>query len=211
MRQASGMSPVSQALVRRAERRPEPAFERLLAAARARFAGDGYAATSLDAVAADAGVTKGSLYHHFAGKAELFEAVFEQESSALCDEVARVVAGREDPWQAAYAGVAAFLDAAQDPAVQRIMLLDAPSVLGWERVREIEAHYGLALVRAAVERLVGAGELGDHDSVALAHLLFGALTEGALLIARADDAATARASVEREVRRLLDGLGRRAR
>jgi AcrR family transcriptional regulator len=200
------MPPVSDALRRRGDRDPEPAFERLLGAAADLFGREGFAAASLDAVAAAAGVTKGSLYHHFNGKADLFEAVFEREAAGQAERVGAIAARKRDPWQVAYAGVRAFLDESQQPAVQRIMLVDGPSVLGWDRVREIEAEYGLALIKAVLGQLMATGQIRRHDVDVLAHLLFGALTEGALLIARADDPVAAVRTVERELRRMIDGL-----
>jgi AcrR family transcriptional regulator len=184
----------------------EPSFERLLRAARELFATAGYAGTSLEAVCAAAGVTKGSLYHHFDGKAELFEAVFAREAATLSAHVAEQAARGSGPWEVADAGVRAFLDVSQDPAVQRIMLLDGLSVLGWERMREIEADHGLALIKAVIAALAEAGEIRDHDVDVLAHLLFGALVEGGLMMARADDAEAARRTVERELRGLIEGL-----
>lgn len=202
------MPPVSKALRRRQESEREPAFERLLRAGAELFAREGYASASLEAVAAAAGVTKGSLYHHFGGKADLFEAVFERQAAELSERVGALAARRRDPWQVAYAGVRGFLDESQEAAVQRIMLVDGPSVLGWDRVREIEAEYGLALIRAVIGRLADEGEIDRHDPEVLSHLLFGALTEGALLIARASDAGAERRRVERELRALIDGLRR---
>jgi AcrR family transcriptional regulator len=204
------MPPVSKALRRRDEREREPAFERLLRAGSDLFAREGFVSASLDAVAAAAGVTKGSLYHHFGGKAELFEAVFERQASELSERVGAVAARKRDPWQVAYAGVRAFLDESQRAEVQRIMLVDGPSVLGWDRVREIEAEYGLALIKTVVGRLIAEERIEWHDPDVLAHLLFGALTEGALLIARAPDPAAERRRVERELRALIDGLAARA-
>jgi AcrR family transcriptional regulator len=200
------MPPASEALRRRGGQPLEPTFDRLLRAGRDRFSKDGFAATSLDAVAAAGGVTKGSLYHHFGGKKDLFEAGFEEEARRVCEQVAQVVARQRDPWEGAYAGVRAFLKAAQDPAVQRIMFLDAPSVLGWARVREIDAEYGLALVKLALEQLIATGQMRRQDVEVLSHLLFAALLEGAQLIAWAENQATARRKVEREVRQLLDAL-----
>jgi AcrR family transcriptional regulator len=199
------MPPVSAAL-RRRQRDAEPAFERLLRAGAELFAREGFAAASLDAVASAAGVTKGSLYHHFEGKADLFEAVFERQAARLSEHVGATASRKRDPWEVAYAGVRAFLHESQDPAVQRIMLIDGPSVLGWDRVREIEAEYGLALIKSVLEQLIAGARIRRHDVDVLAHLLFGALTEGALLIARAEDGALARRTVERELRRLIDGL-----
>ncbi|HEX8053579.1 MAG TPA: TetR/AcrR family transcriptional regulator [Thermoleophilaceae bacterium] len=200
------MAPISDAL-RRGEAAAGPALDRLIAAGREHFGRDGYAGTSLDAVVAAAGVTKGSLYHHFKGKADLFEAVFRQRAAELSEQVAAASLPERDPWQAAYAGVRAYLDGSQEAAVERIMLLDGPSVLGWERVREIEAEYGLALIKTSIGRLVDAGEIRRPDVDVLAHLLFGAITEGVLLVTRSPDPSAARRTVEREIRRLVDGLG----
>jgi hypothetical protein len=86
------------------------------------------------------------------------------------------------------------------------MFLDAPSVLGWARVREIDAEYGLALVRLALEQLMATGQIRRQDPDVLSHLLFGALLEGAQLIARAENPVAARRKVERELRQLLAGL-----
>src|SRR6516164_3359363 len=110
----------------------------LLATARAMFAERGYAAVGTEEIVRSAGVTRGALYHHFAGKAELFEAVYEDVERELVGTIAdSLMATATDPLQALHAGTRAFLEACEDPAVQRIAMIDAPSVLGWERWREI--------------------------------------------------------------------------
>src|SRR4051812_34393321 len=111
------MQPVSSALRRRTEQMVEPAFDRLMRAARAHFAEQGFGASSLDAIVADAGVTKGSLYHHFSSKTDLFEAVFEEQCRETCEEVAGVVAAELQPWDGVYLGLTKFLQAAQEPGV----------------------------------------------------------------------------------------------
>jgi AcrR family transcriptional regulator len=176
----------------------------LTAAARELFATEGYAGASLEAVVRACGVTKGALYHHFAGKREIFEAVFRAEEQRICDALAAAGASKSDPVDAMYAGCRTWLEVCLDPGVQRITLLDAPSVLGWERMREIEAEYGLALIKQGVRAAIAAGRMKRRDPDPLAHLLFGALCEGALFVARADDPAAARRSFEREIRTLLD-------
>lgn len=192
---------------RRTQReRSEATTGQLLAAARHLFATDGYAATSLDAVVAEAGVTKGAVYHHFRGKAELFEAVYEHEQARLSEELARAFGSKADPVEGAYAACRAFLDASMDQGVQRITLLDAPSALGWERMREIEAEYGLALIKSGIKAAIDAKRIARRDVDSLAHLLFGALCEGAMYVVRADDPALARRRFEREVKALLDAL-----
>ena len=62
--------------VSRAERQAQTR-ERLIAVAREMFLTDGYAATSLDKVALQAGFSKGAVYSNFAGKEELCMAVLD--------------------------------------------------------------------------------------------------------------------------------------
>jgi AcrR family transcriptional regulator len=189
---------------RRTQRQRSEATTRdLLEAARELFARDGYGATSLEAVAAEANVTKGALYHHFAGKRELFEAVFEEEERRLCAALADVHARHADPVEAAYQGCRAFLDASLDPAVQRITLIDAPSVLGWQRLREIEARYGLVMIKEGLHKAAVASGAPDRDVDPAAHLLFGALCEGAMFLATAEDPASAKRKLETELESLL--------
>jgi len=186
----------------------ESNLERLLAAGRRRFAEDGYAATSLDAVVTDAGVTRSTLHHHFESKVDLFGDVFEDEHAELARRTAEAAAAHDDPWEAAVAGLRAFLDALLDPAVQRITLVDAPGALGPQLMRELEAPYGLALVRHALERIRATGGLVDRETEPLAHLLFGAVGEAALYIARAEDQQAARDLMDGELSALLESLRR---
>jgi hypothetical protein len=111
-----------------------------------------------------------------------------------------------DPLQALQAGAQAFLDACEDPAVQRIALVDAPSVLGWEQWREIGMRYGFGLVQATVQAAMDAGLIEEQPVEALSHLLLGAIDEGAMLIARADDDGATRRQVGASVARFLDTL-----
>jgi AcrR family transcriptional regulator len=174
--------------------RTQATTARLVSTAREQFADRGYAGTSLESVAAAAGVTKGALYHHFRGKRELFEAVFVAEQQRLCEVIAAAGGLR--------AGMHAYLEACLDPGVQRITLLDALAVLGWERMRGIEADYGLRLLREGVARA-----LPERDAEAVAHLLFGALCEAPMFIARAGDQREALRRMTRELDGLLAALG----
>lgn len=125
----------------------------LIAAARELFGTQGYEGTSIDAILQAAGVARGALYHHFANKAELFDAVLDREAAAVA-EAARAV---DDPLDSLRAGCGAFLRLALDPAVQRITLLDSPAVVGWERWRELDEQHILGGLRAGVSRLADAG------------------------------------------------------
>ena len=178
----------------------------LSAAARQLFTERGYAATSTTEIVERAGVTRGALYHHFAAKDELFRAVFEQLEGEVTKHVAQEALTSADPLEQLRRGTRAYLDACIDPAVQRVVLLDGPSVLGWETWQEIEQRYGYGLVLAGVEAAIGAGLISALPVEPLAHVLFGALTEAGMVVARADEPRTARADMEAAMDRLLDGL-----
>jgi AcrR family transcriptional regulator len=185
--------------------RTEATTSALVDAGRELFAQDGYAATSLDAVVARAGVTKGALYHHFDGKRELFRAVLEREQARLAERLAGAFARKRDPWDGVQAGCRAFLEEVLDPELQRIMLIDGPGALGFAALRDTEAPT-LALLEAGLRRSMDAGRLGRRAVEPLAALLFGALCEAALSIARAGDQAAAQRAMAAELRRLFDGL-----
>ncbi|HMG26405.1 MAG TPA: TetR family transcriptional regulator, partial [Acidimicrobiia bacterium] len=114
----------------------------LLAAARELFTDRGYAATSTTEIVARAGVTRGALYHHFSAKHDLFRAVFEQLEAEVTDHVAQEALAGVDPLEQLRVGSRAYLDVCLDPAVQRVVLVEGPSVLGWETWQEIESRYG---------------------------------------------------------------------
>jgi AcrR family transcriptional regulator len=178
----------------------------LLTVARQLFTERGFAATSTTEIADQAGVTRGALYHHFAAKDDLFRAVFEQLETEIAEHVARDALAGADPLEQLRLGSRAFLDACLDPAVQRIVLLEGPGVLGWETWQEIEERYGYGLVAAGVEAVIAAGLVDAQPVGPLAHVLFGALSQAGLMVARADDPGAARAEMEAAMDRLLDGL-----
>ena len=178
----------------------------LIAAGRDLFASEGFAATGRDDIAERAGVTRGALYHHFASKEDLFRAVFEAVEHDLVETVARAAVKGRDPLDQLRRGCETFLDAASDPAVHRIVLVDAPSVLGWQEWRELDARFGLGLVSAGLQAAMAAGQIERQPVEPLAHLLLAALNEAAMLIGGAADHRKARRLVGATVRRLLDRL-----
>ena len=183
-----------------------PTRAQLMHVARTLFAERGYAGVGTEEIVAGANVTRGSLYHHFADKRALFRAVHEELEEGLVAQVGEQIAGIEDPWELAVAGVRAFLDACTDPALRQIALIDAPAVLGWEEWREIDARYGLALVEFGLRNGMDAGVFREQEVTPLAHLLIGAMTEAALMIANAADPDEARRTVEPALIALLEGL-----
>jgi AcrR family transcriptional regulator len=178
----------------------------LLQAARELFGAKGFAATGREEIVERAGVTRGALYHHFAGKEGLFRAVFELVEQDTIDDVARAAMLAPNPKQMLFLGCRAFLDATTDPAFQRIVLLDAPAVLGWDEWRRVDARYGLGLISHALEAAMDTHQIDRQPVEPLAHLLLAALNEAALYIAGSDDAGSARATVGDTIERLLDRL-----
>jgi AcrR family transcriptional regulator len=178
----------------------------LIAEGRRLFADRGYARIGTEEIVRAAGVTRGALYHHFDGKEDLFRAVYEDVERELVERVAAAATAVGDPLQALHAGVQAFLDACEDPAVERIALIDAPSVLGWEQWREIGMSYGFGLVQGTLAAAMDAGLIERQPVRSLAHLLLGAIDEAALLVARADDDGQTRREVGQALARHLDAL-----
>jgi AcrR family transcriptional regulator len=186
--------------------RSESTRAALLAAGRELFARRGYAAVGTEEIVRRAGVTRGALYHHFAGKRELFRAVCEALERELAEKIASGALADPDPIKALRSGAEMFLDACLEPEVQQITLIDAPSVLGWEAWREIGAEHGLGLVEAALTAAIEAGRIPPQPVRPLAHVLIGALDEAAMLVARAEDTRAARAEVGQTLDRLLEAL-----
>jgi AcrR family transcriptional regulator len=179
----------------------------LIGAARALFAERGYAGVGTEEIVQRAGVTRGALYHHFrAGKEALFRAVLVQISAETVRGIGQAASKSDDPWDELVLGCEAFLDACASPEVQRIVLIDAPSVLGWDVRRAIDADHGLGLLERALQAAMDAGRMRPASALALAHVLAGALDEAAMVVASADDPQAARDEMGVTLRRLLEGL-----
>ncbi|MEU6763228.1 TetR/AcrR family transcriptional regulator [Streptomyces sp. NPDC046853] len=178
----------------------------LIAAAQRLFGRDGYTTTSIVAVAAAAGVTKGAAYHHFDGKAALFHAVFVREQEQIAAELERAAAEEPDAWSALRRGCHRFLEHCLDPGFRRIVLLDAPAVLGWETVREIEYAHTLRVLTGGMRAAAAAGHIGEADLNVCCQMMFGALCEAGMLLARSPDPVAALASVTAQADRLLAAL-----
>ena len=180
----------------------------LIAVARRLFGAEGFAAVGAERVAQEAGMTRGALYHHFTDKADLFAAVLDQVEAEIALRVADSVAGF-DPADTAgmlLAGADACLDASTEPDLQRIVLLDGPSVLGWDRWREICLRHTVGLIAALLQDGIDRGSLPRQPVQALTHVLVGAVDEAALYLAKAGDGAAARADMDLVLRRLTLAL-----
>ena len=181
----------------------------LIDAARELFAARGYAAVGTEEIVRRAGVTRGALYHHFDGKRELLAAVYEQMEAEIAARLGESVTPGAGALETLEAGAEMFLDHCLEPEVQRIVLLDAPAVLGWERWREIGARYGLGLIEGLLRVGMEQGEIRRQPVEPLAHALLGALDEVAMFVARAEDPAAARAEAGETLAGLVEALGPR--
>ncbi|HEV7735298.1 MAG TPA: TetR/AcrR family transcriptional regulator [Candidatus Binatia bacterium] len=181
----------------------------LIKVARELFTELGYAATPTEELVRRAGMTRGALYHQYRDKQDLFRAVFETVERELNDKVTQAALAQAEPIERLKAGFHAFLDACLQPDVQRIVILDGPSVLGLQTWREIDDGYSLRGVRAGLDGLIASGHLEAQPVEALAHLLVGALNQAAVAMAVATDEPAARREFGAALDRLLDGLLKR--
>lgn len=153
-----------------------------------------------------AGVTRGALYHHFSDKDDLLRAVVEQIETEIAAEIAEDIQHIDDPWEAGLTALTTFLNTCLRPEVVQISLTDAPGVLGWHALREIEARHGLGLIIDTLDNAAAKGTLVAAPTPALAQLVLSTCIEAALLIAHADDSDAARSDVESALVALLSGL-----
>ncbi|MEV0650617.1 TetR/AcrR family transcriptional regulator [Phytomonospora sp. NPDC050363] len=167
----------------RAEQR-EQTRRALLTEGRRRFAADGYGAVVFDDVAKAVGVTKGAAYHHFGSKLGLFTAVVRQAQEDLGERVAAAADAVADPWESFLAGCRAFLTAGADPGIRRIVLVDAPVVLGWNEWREIDDSSSARHLGEALCGLMTDGVIASRPLTPLTRLLSGAMNEAAVGLAR---------------------------
>jgi AcrR family transcriptional regulator len=188
------------------ERQAEATRELIVSTARELFTVQGYAATSIEGIASQAGVAKGAIYHHFTGKDTLFRAVYDAVLGEAVSAVLAAASGQTDPWASIRAGLSAFLDACLDSAFRRIVVLDSVIVLR-DNVREGDiGEVELPMLRSVLAPLTESPGLPRVALDPLAHVALGALYGAALYIARARDPAAARKEVDLVVDTVVNGL-----
>ena len=180
----------------------------ILEAAAEQFSERGFSTTTIDQVARTARVSKGAVYHHFADKAELFEAVFRDRQQHLLASVATAAAGRADPWEQLDAALAAYVDGTVADNVHRSLLQQAPAALGAERCRQIDQQLGLPVLLAALDTLHRTGELAPQPTEMLARLLFSALCEAAMTAGADSQPSRGRGQATAALRAITAGLRR---
>lgn len=194
------------ATANRREEYAQATRDALIAAALGLFSERGYSGVGTEEIVKRARVTRGALYHHFRDKQDLFRAVHDRVEQELVESIGAQMAGVSDPWEVMLTGTRAFLDACESGPVKQIALSDAPAVLGWQEWRQIDERYGLGLMKAALAGGMQAGVLRDVPLDALSHLMLGALSEAAFVVANAEDPAATRQDVETALFELLEGL-----
>lgn len=187
-------------------RQAEATRQLLVSVARQRFSAQGFVGTSVEDIVGDAGVARGSLYHHFAGKEELFRAVYEEVQVETVAAVLAAAGSATDPWGAVTAGLSAFLDACLEPTFRRVVVLDSVSVLQHETWEDGIEQNELPMLRAVLTPLV-TGVFGSRIDVdPLVHVALGGLYGAALFIARSPEPTTARTQVTAVLDVLVAGL-----
>src|SRR6516165_2699577 len=190
------------------EERSAATRDALISAARKLWGLRGYAEVGTPEIATAAGVTRGAMYHQFADKAALFGEVVEAVEQDVMARMATVVAesGATTPGDAIRAAVDAWLEVSGGPEVRQLILLDAPSVLGWAGFRDVAQRYSLGMTEQLLTEAVRAGQLAPQPMRPLAHVLIGALDEAAMVIATADDPKRARREAAEVLHRLIDAM-----
>ncbi|WP_395245870.1 TetR/AcrR family transcriptional regulator [Agromyces sp. MMS24-K17] len=178
----------------------------ILRIATRRFAEEGYADVALEGLVAEAGLTRGALYHHFGSKRGVFEAVVESAQAGVAEAVERAASGHDEVVDDFLAGCRAFLEASLSPAVRRILLVDGPAVLGWDAWRDGDLETSARLLDVGVGELADAGVIDRRALGTVATMISGALNEVALANATALDPAAGIDEAVDVLRRLLTGL-----
>ena len=191
-----------------ARRRAEMVEEtraKLVRAARRAFAEKGYAAASMDELTAEAGLTRGALYHNFGGKEGLLRAVVEQLDAEMVARLRAAGERAETAWLGLLDEGIAYIEMALEPEIQRIMLLDGPAVLG-DPSRWPGQTACLRATTEAIQALIDEGTVGPVDAEAAARLLNGAALNASLWIAAADDPRAVLPKAVEAFRHLAAGL-----
>lgn len=182
----------------------------LIAISREMFTTNGFANTALEDIVQKAGVTRGALYHHFGSKEGLFRAVLETVQADIARHIEAAAQAQESPWEQLVAGCSAFLEASADPTIQRILLVDAPSVLGWDAWREADAQHSGQLLEDILSELRDQGVIKPLPILALTHLLSGAMNELAIWIAQTPNPQSALSDARLALNEVLNGLKQEA-
>lgn len=178
---------------------------KLIASARKAFAEQGFAAASMDDLTAEAGLTRGALYHNFGDKRGLLQAVVDQLDTEMAQRAHDIGARAGTGWDGLLAEGVAYIEMALEPEVQRIVLLDGPAFLG-DPSQWPSQNGCLQMTRQTVKRLIAQGVVRPIDPEAAARLLNGAALNAALWVAASPDPQDVLAKAVEAFRALAEGL-----
>lgn len=193
----------------RREEYAEATRQALLAAGREIFAREGYQAAGIEAISRAARVTRGAFYHHFDDKKALFDAVVSSLQSEAAARVQEISGGKTRIWDRLYTGIDAYLDVSLEPAYARIVVQEAPVVLGSARFAEIEEKYPMALLKATLKALKREGELVFDDIDLLGHMLDAVICELSIMLPTSTDQRKTRARGRKIIEGMLDSFRRK--
>ena len=189
-------------------RKPSENRAKLVAAARALFARQGYADTGTEQIVREAGITRGALYYQFEDKRDLFRAVCVDVMEGVVGRLwSETMGGSTREEDELVVGSRLLLQYYSEPEIRRILLVDGPAVLGFEEWRRVTEPLGLALLNHALEHQVAAGRLPGEQAPATAQLLLGALSQAGLAIGASADPEATRDRFVAGLGALLSGLG----
>jgi AcrR family transcriptional regulator len=186
--------------------RTEATRSRLIATARRLFAEKGFSGASTEEILSEASVSRGALYHHFPSKTDLFQATFEAVEDDLTAQIMTAAVVSSDPKRMLERGVDAFLDRCRNPEVQRIVMLDGPTVLGWDTWHALDERYGFGAIKGVLALAAEQGTIPKSSVEPMAHLLLGAVMQAGMVVARADDSAVAKRAMTKTFGRLVAAL-----
>jgi AcrR family transcriptional regulator len=174
--------------------------------ARRLFAEQGFAATSTEEILAAAEVSRGAMYHHFSSKTELFRAAFEAVEDDLTAEVMTVAATETDPVRMLATGFATFLDQCLRTEVQRIVMVEGPTVLGWDTWHELDERYAFGSLKAVLQLVAAEGRITDDEVDPWAHLLLGAVMQAGMVVSRSSDPENAKQDMTATFEKIISAL-----
>ena len=179
---------------------------RLLRIARECFEKNGYAPTTTQEIIRKAGVTKGALYHHYASKPDLFEAVYRQAEAEMAEQIAQASASERRPFNQLVAGCFAYLDCCCDSSLHRILRIEGPAALGYDRWQQIDREYGVYRLLPFLKALTRSGEIKTPSVEAFAFQLTGAMNEATFWVVNHPKPTLALKQSKRMLKHLLESV-----
>ena len=187
----------------------EETIQRLIGIAEQHFSTFGYEKASTEKIVEEAEVTRGALYHHFKSKKGLFEAVVLELHRRVAKNIEQAASSESSSWSSFRAGCEAWLEASADPVIQKILIIDAPSVLGWKQWLQLDEQHGLRLLRDGLAELVWQEEIQSSTEEALLYLLNGALNQAAMWVSSKQNPDQALHEARKAFNLIIEGLGQR--